>query len=263
MQQPWRAPTTASYPDPRQLHSPPLAVETTSLRSSPLLRRDDGSTWRLVERVTEVFIVDSRPRTPSPPPPPPGPPPARPPRPEAGDDPNRTPRRPYAASGARARAPSPLRTPSPSPTRPQRLAALTDTLHALDAAELDRYRLRAISSPALPLPQRRSFEPFRASVLAAQDRPGSGFNFELERHGALFAEGAPFALGLGSGVSEGREVHPSLRSAWSSTTEEDEGEVNDVESTWSGSSFMKHCGCDDDGDCDCDAARRWSRAPYH
>lgn len=212
--------TLYSHATPPRAASPDSTPHTVlSSRSSPVLHRDDGSTWRLVERVTEVFIVDVAPAPSRPPPPPP--PLHRassapkcstlPPRPLALDDPDRTPRRP-PAQVPRTRSLSRSRSSDPTHLSP-RLAALADTLRTLDDAE--RARHRASAAPLVP----RS--PRTTSMSGAELAHELGLR--LEGLGTLYPGGVPRALGP---AEEGRDDDDgwwdgqALKSAWSLTTDE-------------------------------------------
>ncbi|GAA5941179.1 hypothetical protein JCM3775_006642 [Rhodotorula graminis] len=215
-------PSTSS-PTPSHPHSPHLVVERSTARESPIHHRDDGSTWRLVERVTEVFVVDVGPRTsPSPSSHRSPPVPARAPVPVPSshppsqlDDlegPRRAPHRPLTTPSTTTRTRSP--SPSPAPLSP-RLAALAHTLRTLDGAELSRRRGRASlpRSPATsPAVERRTTS--TSDVVA--------HGLELEGLATLFPRGVPCALELDEDEDESRRE--ALESAWSSTSDEEEEE---------------------------------------
>ncbi|KPV74896.1 uncharacterized protein RHOBADRAFT_44416 [Rhodotorula graminis WP1] len=221
---PPRRPISTSSPTPSHPHSPHLVVERSTARESPIHHRDDGSTWRLVERVTEVFVVDVGPRTsPSPSSHRSPPVPARAPVPVPSshppsqlDDlegPRRAPHRPLTTPSTTTRTRSP--SPSPAPLSP-RLAALAHTLRTLDGAELSRRRGRASlpRSPATsPAVERRTTS--TSDVVA--------HGLELEGLATLFPRGVPCALELDED-DEDESRREALESAWSSTSDEEEEE---------------------------------------
>ncbi|GAA5833602.1 hypothetical protein JCM9279_001574 [Rhodotorula babjevae] len=200
--------------------TPRPVLERSSSLSSPILHRDDGSTWRLVERVTEVFIVDVAPAPTCPPPPPPplhrasSAPMCSDPssRLDALDDPDGTPRGPPARV-PRARTPSRYPSPDPTPLSP-RLAALAHTLRTLDDAE--RARHRASAAPVL-VPRSPRTTSMSGAELALE------LGLRLEGLGTLFPGGVPRALGRDEEDGDDDESWldgQPLKSVWSLTSDE-------------------------------------------